>query len=261
MRPGTARYLRWPRPLIRKAALALIPVSWAATEAAVERCSAALSATASPKTSRFRRPAPLLFQSRTFHEFANGRRHTDGRRLRSARPLAFPAHRFQVGKRFETTAIGGLLVPGPQADGGPLKGMKTRPGGFVGIVSGVTSRSHYAWAGTTYQRYAAADGDRRPDLLFYSFAYAYRPESWRKDNGWDWRIFGEMHRRAARRHRARGRRARRQPEQPSVPRADDSGRVQELRRFSRFQFAGPPETSARSIRASAFAWLQFHMFF
>jgi hypothetical protein len=27
--------------------------------------------------------------------------------------------------------------------------------------------------------------------LFYTFAYAYRPESWRKDNGWDWRIFGE----------------------------------------------------------------------
>jgi hypothetical protein len=29
----------------------------------------------------------------------------------------------------------------------------------------------------------------RPDLLFYTFAYAYRPESW--DNGWDWRIFSE----------------------------------------------------------------------
>jgi hypothetical protein len=27
--------------------------------------------------------------------------------------------------------------------------------------------------------------------LFYSFAYGYRPESWRKDNGWDWRLFAE----------------------------------------------------------------------
>jgi hypothetical protein len=98
---------------------------------------------------------------------------------------------FKVGARFETTAIGGLLLPGPQADTGPLQGMKSRPGGLVGLVSGVASRSHYAWAGATYQRYAASDGDRRPDLLFYSFAYAYRPESWRKDNGWDWRIFGE----------------------------------------------------------------------
>jgi hypothetical protein len=62
---------------------------------------------------------------------------------------------FAVGSRFETTAIGGLLVPGPQADMGPLKGMKRRPGGFAGIVSVVASRSHYAWVGTTYQRYAA----------------------------------------------------------------------------------------------------------
>jgi hypothetical protein len=98
---------------------------------------------------------------------------------------------FKVGGRFETTAIGGLLLPGPQAGMGPLRAMKNRPGGLVGLVSGIASRSHYAWAGATYQRYSAADGDRRPDLLFYSFAYAYRPESWRKDNGWDWRIFGE----------------------------------------------------------------------
>ena len=98
---------------------------------------------------------------------------------------------FKVGARFETTAIGGLLLPGPQADAGPLKGIKSRPGGLAGIVSGIASRSHYAWAGATYQRYEDSDGSRRPDVLFYSFAYAYRPESWRKDNGWDWRIFGE----------------------------------------------------------------------
>jgi hypothetical protein len=98
---------------------------------------------------------------------------------------------FGVGKRFETTAIGGLLVPGPQSDTGVMKGMKSRPGGLVGIVSGVTSRSHYVWAGATYQRYAGAAGDRRSDLLFYSFAYAYRPQQLRKDKGWDWRIFGE----------------------------------------------------------------------
>jgi hypothetical protein len=98
---------------------------------------------------------------------------------------------FGVGKRFETTAIGGLLVPGPQDDNGPLKGIKSHPGGLAGVVSGITSRSHYVWAGATYQKYAEAAGDRRSDLLFYSFAYAYRPESWRKDNGWDWRVFGE----------------------------------------------------------------------
>ncbi len=103
----------------------------------------------------------------------------------------FHRNDFGVGSRFETTAIGGLLVPGPQAGAGPLKGIKSRPGAVAGIVSGVASRSHYVWIGTSYQRYARADHDRRPDLLFYSLAYAYRPESWRKDNGWDWRIFGE----------------------------------------------------------------------
>ena len=98
---------------------------------------------------------------------------------------------FKVGARFETTAIGGLLLPGPQADNGLMKGIKSRPGGLVGMVSGLASRSHYVWVGATYQRYAASDQNRRPDVIFYSFSYAYRPEGWRRDNGWDWRIFGE----------------------------------------------------------------------
>jgi hypothetical protein len=65
-------------------------------------------------------------------------------------------------------------------------------GGLIGGVTGIASRSHYAWGGAMYQRYAASGGDQRPDLVFYSAVYAYRPPSWRKDNGWDWRIFGEM---------------------------------------------------------------------
>jgi hypothetical protein len=98
---------------------------------------------------------------------------------------------FGVGSRFETTVIGGLLVPGPQDQGGALKSLHSGPGGVVGLVSGMASRSHYVWVGGSYQRYAPAKNDRRPDLLFYSVAYAYRPPAWRKDNGWDWRIFGE----------------------------------------------------------------------
>jgi hypothetical protein len=90
-----------------------------------------------------------------------------------------------VGSRFESAAIGGVLLPSPQAPGGGT-------GGLIGGVTGIASRSHYAWGGATYQRYSSSDGDRRPDLLFYSFAYAYRPPSWRTDSGWDWRIFGEM---------------------------------------------------------------------
>jgi hypothetical protein len=97
-----------------------------------------------------------------------------------------------IGSRFETAAIGGILVPGPQDGSRALKGVRSGPGALAGIVSGIASRSHYAWAGVTYQRYAQSDGDRRPDLLFYSVAYAYRPPSWRRDTGWDWRIFGEL---------------------------------------------------------------------
>ena len=97
-----------------------------------------------------------------------------------------------VGSRFETSAIGGLLIGGPQNGGGPTLGLHSGLGGLAGIVTGVASRSHYAWAGMTYQRYAGSDHDRRPDELFYSAVYAYRPASWRTDTGWDWRIFGEM---------------------------------------------------------------------
>jgi hypothetical protein len=97
-----------------------------------------------------------------------------------------------VGSRFETAAIGGLLVPGFQESSGPTRGLHSSVGALCGIVTGVASRSHYAWAGTSYQRYAASDHDRRPDLLFYSAVYAYRPPSWRTDTGWDWRIFGEL---------------------------------------------------------------------
>lgn len=97
-----------------------------------------------------------------------------------------------VGSRFESAAIGGVLLPSPQDAGGPLKGLKSGPGALVGAVTGIASRSHYAWAGATYQRYSANDRDRRPDLLFYTLSYAYRPPSWRTDTGWDWRIFAEM---------------------------------------------------------------------
>ena len=97
-----------------------------------------------------------------------------------------------VGSRFESAAIGGLLIPGPQGARGPLRGVSSSLGGLIGAVTGIASRSHYAWGGVTYQRYSESSGDRKPDLLFYSIAYAYRPRSWRTDRGWDWRLFGEF---------------------------------------------------------------------
>jgi hypothetical protein len=135
--------------------------------------------------------APLVFDAEPFVPTRTAAFTPMGGDFEALGLWRFHRNDFGVGSRFETTAFGGLIVPGPQSAGGLLKDVKRRPGALAGIVSGVASRSHYVWIGTAYQRYTKADGDRRPDLQFYSFAYAYRPESWRKDNGWDWRIFGE----------------------------------------------------------------------
>lgn len=98
-----------------------------------------------------------------------------------------------AGKRVESTAVAGVLVPGPQQEAGLYRGLNSGPGSLVGGVTGVASRSQYVWVGATYQRYAESRGDRRPDLLSYTAVYGYRPLSWRTDYPrWDWRIFGEF---------------------------------------------------------------------
>ncbi len=104
-----------------------------------------------------------------------------------------------AGKRIESTAFGGVLMPGPQAETGLYRGLHSGPGYMVGAVTGVASRSQYVWAGLDYQRYSQSKGDQRPDLLTYTLVYGYRPESWRTDYPrWDWRIFGELTGRADR---------------------------------------------------------------
>jgi hypothetical protein len=98
-----------------------------------------------------------------------------------------------AGKRIETTAVAGALVPGPQQETGLYRGLNSGPGYLAGAVTGIASRRQYVWAGTTYQRYAESKGDRRPDLLSYTAVYGYRPLAWRTDYPrWDWRVFGEF---------------------------------------------------------------------
>ncbi len=98
-----------------------------------------------------------------------------------------------AGKRVESTAVAGILVPGPQQETGPYRDLNSGVGYLVGGVTGVASRSHYVWVGTSYQRYAESKGDRRPDLLSYTAVYGYRPLAWRTDYPrWDWRVFGEF---------------------------------------------------------------------
>ena len=98
-----------------------------------------------------------------------------------------------AGKRIESTAVAGALVPGRQQETGLYRGLNSGPGYLVGAVTGIASRSQYVWVGTSYQRYAESKGDRRPDLLTYTAVYGYRPFSWRTDYPrWDWRVFGEF---------------------------------------------------------------------
>lgn len=86
-----------------------------------------------------------------------------------------------AGKRVESTAVGGILVPGPQQEAGFYRGLNSGVGYLAGAVTGIASRSQYVWVGASYQRYAESKGDRRPDLLSYTAVYGYRPFSWRTD--------------------------------------------------------------------------------
>jgi hypothetical protein len=98
-----------------------------------------------------------------------------------------------AGKRVESTAVAGILVPGVQQETGLYRGLNSGPGYLVGGVTGVASRSQYVWAGASYQRYAESKGDRRPDLLSVTAVYGYRPLAWRTDYPrWDWRVFAEL---------------------------------------------------------------------
>ena len=66
-----------------------------------------------------------------------------------------------AGKRVESTAVAGVLLPGPQPEAGLYRGLNSGSGYLVGAVTGVASRSQYVWFGASYQRYAESKGDRR----------------------------------------------------------------------------------------------------
>lgn len=98
-----------------------------------------------------------------------------------------------VGTRLESTAYGGLILPGPQRPAGMARELKQAPGLYAAVASGIASRSHYLWGGIGYTWFAERVGDRRPDILSYSAVWGYRPPSLRKEYPhWDWRVFLEL---------------------------------------------------------------------
>jgi hypothetical protein len=111
---------------------------------------------------------------------------------------ALGAWRFQrwdngVGSRIETTAYGGVILPGSQRPPGLLGQLHWSPGVLGMIVTGYASRANYVWAGVGGMHFHESDGDRRPDMPMYSLVYGYRPKFLRKDYPhWDGRFFVEM---------------------------------------------------------------------
>jgi len=97
-----------------------------------------------------------------------------------------------IGSRFEATAYGGLILPGPQRLPGMLGTLKRAPGLYSAAATGYASRSHYLWGGIGYTHFAEAEGDQRPRIHNYSLVWGYRPKPLRKDYPhWDWRGFIE----------------------------------------------------------------------
>jgi hypothetical protein len=98
-----------------------------------------------------------------------------------------------VGKRIESTATLGVVVPGPQPDSGILGQLHRAPGIAGTLATGLASRSQYAWVGGGYTRFAEASHDRRPDTLSWSAVYGYRPARLRRGyDQWDYRGFAEL---------------------------------------------------------------------
>ncbi len=96
-----------------------------------------------------------------------------------------------VGKRRESTASLGLVVPGPQPDIGST--LHRAPGVAGTLATGLASRSQYLWAGVGYTRFAEAAQSRRPATLSWSGTYGYRPAKLRRGyDQWDYRGFAEL---------------------------------------------------------------------
>lgn len=81
------------------------------------------------------------------------------------------------GARFESTMYVGGTIPMTSQ----VMGLRTAPAGYVAVASGYASRSHYFWAGGSYQRPGQRDGDQFGRVANVTIVYGYRPPAWRRD--------------------------------------------------------------------------------
>ena len=125
----------------------------------------------------------------------------------------------------------GLAVPGPQSGFKGVAHTTNVPGTMFGVVSGMASRSHYVWLGSTFTKFYEHNGDRRPDVLDYSLVYGYRPQKWRRPpDKWDWRLFGELVGERSNRFLQAKRPVAKHASPPSVPRTYGTRNFSQLHR-------------------------------
>ncbi|MGH9351816.1 MAG: hypothetical protein ACRD2G_06625 [Terriglobia bacterium] len=104
----------------------------------------------------------------------------------------FQRRDFAVGSRIETTAYGGVILPGSQKPPGLIGQLHWAPGELAMIATGYVSRKNYLWAGIGGMHFDKSRNDERPEMLMWSLAYAYRPKPFRKNYPhWDGRFFIE----------------------------------------------------------------------
>ena len=136
--------------------------------------------------------APYMFASPSFAPARIGGMMSGSGDLEAIGAWRFHRQANSIGRRFESTVYGGVIAPGPQREAGMMGQLRKAPGVYTGLSTGMASLSHYVWGGISNARFAESHGDRRPDLLTYSFVWGYRPPALRKEYPhWDWRFFGE----------------------------------------------------------------------
>ncbi|MEQ9438430.1 MAG: hypothetical protein RIG62_05260 [Cyclobacteriaceae bacterium] len=100
----------------------------------------------------------------------------------------FFSNAFDVGKRFEATAILGVSSPTEESRGG----VNVSHSLHAAISTGYASRKWYAWMGGGYQYYFNKDREQLGDLLYASLVVGYRPAIFMGDYPKpDWRMFVE----------------------------------------------------------------------
>jgi hypothetical protein len=137
--------------------------------------------------------APLVFASAPFPQARGTAMMPGSGDFETIGAWRFHRQGTAVGTRVESTAYGGLIVPGPQKPAGMARDLRRAPGFYTAVASGMASRSHYVWGGIGYTRFTERSGDRRPDIFSYSAVWGYRPTPLRKEYpNWDWRLFLEL---------------------------------------------------------------------